>query len=212
MVYAYLNDVPFRAEPHNISWDFKMKVKETKTLGGKVIQILGTTLGDMTVVGQFGHGPKSEGGENWADQIRFRTQIIKAVRTAEKQSNPKALRFRYTPRNWDFQVFVKSMTQTVFTNQDTAPEYTLVFSVDEEGSGSITKGVTDMYLSRLMDGVGWKQTDYNGIGDEELQGLLQGGTVGDYLAKLAQEVFESGLPGGQIGGTTSAGTASTVGQ
>ena len=55
--------------------------------------------------------------------------------------------------------------------------------VDEADAGEIVKGVKDLYIRRLMDGVGWKQTEYNGPNLTAKDSLLApyGGNVGEYL-------------------------------
>ena len=57
---AVLNGIPFRIDPSSISWPFTVKTSSNKTIGGKVLQVFGTQLGDMTVAGTFGVGGTKE--------------------------------------------------------------------------------------------------------------------------------------------------------
>lgn len=197
---CYLGGIPFRAGPDEVRWDFRMKVKEQKTLGGKVVQILGTTLGDLTVTGLFGTGAKGdEVNTNWEEQMRFRERVIHWARRTEKNVGGQPIRFLYPPRNWDFHVYIKALTPIDLANENTAPRWALTLLPDDEGSRTLTRLTTDIYIKRLMDGVGWKQSDYNGPSPDEIAATLNGQTVGEHLAQLAQAAFESGLPGGQIG-------------
>ncbi len=194
--YAFLDGQPFRTGPDEIRWDYTMKVHAQKTLGGKCIQILGTTLGDMTMTGLFGTG---EGFDNWPEQMALRSTIVDAIKVIAMQRDPKPMRFQYHPRNWDFRVFPKDIQPLNFNASDIPPRWKITFQIDEEGTREITKDITDLYLQRLVDGVGWKQSAYNGASEAELAQELAGGTVGEYLAGLAQEAFDSGLPGGTLG-------------
>lgn len=197
---CYLGGVPFRAGPDAVRWQFQMKVKETKTLGGKVIQILGTTMGDLTVTGLFGTGRDGdEVNTNWQEQLRLRDRVIQWARRTETNQGGQPISFLYPPRSWNFNVYIKALTETDFTNEGIAPRWTLTLLPDDDGARAISQLTTDVYIKRLMDGVGWKQSEYNGPNPDEVAATLDGKTVGEYLASLAQQAFESGLPGGQIG-------------
>jgi len=189
---ATLGGYTFRTNPDEIRWDFSMKVREIKTIGGKVIQVLGTRLGDMTVTGQFGRGPNGE--DPWTQEMAFRQQVVRWVRAS--RTNYKPIRFTYADLDWDFEVFVKDLQGeqggVVLANDIVAPRWTLTLRVVESSASRLTKGISDAYISRLMDGVGWKQTDYNGPSDDDVQTLLGGMTIGEYLASLAQQVFDAG--------------------
>lgn len=199
-VICYLGGVPFRAGPDEIRWEFSMKVKETKTMGGKVVQILGTTLGDISVTGLFGTGASGdEPNTNWEEQLRLRQRVIQWARSTQKNQGAQPLRFLFPLRNWDFNVYIKSLNPVDLVNENIAPRWSLTLLPDDEGSRMLTRLSTDVYIQRLMAGVGWKQTDYNGPTAQEVAATLNGQSVGEYLAAQAQAAFESGLPGGQIG-------------
>lgn len=195
---AYLGGIPFRTGPDQIRWDFSMKVHEQKTIGGKVIQILGVTVGDMKVTGMFGSGKDADHG-NWDQMYRLRAQVARMVRKTEQDKANTSIEFVYAPRGWKFHVFIKSMTPVVIADTEIAPRWVLTFHLDEKASRQIAKDIEDLYIERLMDGVGWKQSDYNGPSEANLAEILAGRTVGEYLAEEAQKAFDSGLQGGAVG-------------
>lgn len=181
VVHATLGGVPFRINPNSVKWTFQMKVSQIETVGGRVVQIFGTELGDMQVSGVFGNGDKSKGDtEGWQDQVRF-AERVKAW-TEAAQNNGKPLRFVYAPKKWDFHVFIKAYTnpegRTV--NHDVTtfnPKWTLTLFIVEDRTGVVTKGIQDVYIQRLFDGIGWKQTAYNGPLQE-----IQSGAVAATIA------------------------------
>lgn len=206
MGWASLNGVRFRTSPHEIRFDFKMKVKDSKSLGGKVIQILGTTLGDITVSGSFGRGDRAKGDTaGWEEQDRFREQIKTWTRATEAQRYNQPLRFLFPERNWDFQVFIKAYSSpgggpaVTQSNTEINPKWQLTLFVVDDASREVVRGIRDLYIRRLMEGIGWKQTEYNGPSAAEVEQLLAGKTLHEYLGEKAQGAFDQGsLPvGGQ---------------
>lgn len=176
---------PFRLDPHKVSWSFSIKASDLPTVGGKVIQIYGTKMNDMTVEGSFGVG-------GWREQEQFLKDIKeiadKQVREAGKYRNEaNAQRFVYPPKEWDFAVYLKSYTNPaggrsiIHANDIINPQWQLTFMVVEDNT-DITESYGDIFLSRLAKGIGWKQTGFNGpMGMAELQEATGGMSYTEYL-------------------------------
>jgi hypothetical protein len=197
MPLATLGGIPLHTNPNEIRWNYSMKVSDTKCLGGKVVQILGTTLSDLTLTGYFGNGRKDKGDkEGWEQQLRFRDLVRKWADTNIAQGKAKPIRFTYAPRNWDFQVFVKSISDVHHEITEINPKWQLVLFPVDEGSRDIVRSVQDLYLKRLMTGIGWKQTAYNGPTQAEVDNTLAGRTVEEYLQDRFQAAFEA--PNGNL--------------
>lgn len=64
------NMVPFRLDPTSISWEYQVNSTWLKTIGGKVVQIYGASVSNMTVEGTFGVG-------GWQEQQLFLAQVKK---------------------------------------------------------------------------------------------------------------------------------------
>lgn len=203
MGLASLGGLPLVVDPTSVQWTFRMKTAEHVTLGGKVIQVYGTDLGDMTVSGVFGRGDARLGETaSWEAMERFRVQVEAWATSDANSAHGAPLRFLYPSRKWDFKVHVKAYTsgggEFEHSNGNINPRWTLTLFIVEDSTNRVVKGIQDMYLSRLMNGIGWKQTKYNGPNQAEVDRILQpyGGEVGTYL--------QSGLTGntqGQAGGS-----------
>lgn len=200
-----LGGIPIWCNPDQIRWNFKMKTAETLTVGGKVIQILGTTLGDITVQGAFGNGEHAKGEtEAWQSQIRFRNQIMAWVQAATDNSASKPLRFTYSPHGWDFQVFVRNFSDIEQVVDEPNPKWALTLFPVDAGSNKIISGIKDLYIQRLMEGVGWKQSAYNGPSQAEVDAKLGGQSTTDYQASQTAAAYNAGL-GGTTDGSTGTG-------
>ncbi len=166
---ASLGGLPFRIDPDSVSWSFAMKVSRRTTVDGVVVQVYGTELGDMTVSGVFGGGDLTQGDQGgWEAQERFRRQVEAWAEDAVATAGVRPLRFLYAPRRWDFQVLVRGYTgagggpAVEHANELFNPKWTLTLFVVEDSTRRVIAGIKDLYVKRLMDGIGWKQSAYNG--------------------------------------------------
>lgn len=221
MPFASLGGIVFDIDPDSVSWNFSMKISEKKTVGGTVVQVYGTQVGDMTVTGTF--GPlKGTDTEAWQSQERFRERVQTWAAASVTSSGSKPLRFLYPPRKWDFQVFIKDYTspdgQSVHhSNTIINPQWTLTLFIVQDTTNQIVKGIQDAYLARLMNGIGWKQTTYNGpMNSSDVTSQLGGKDLWNYLegqyAKAAGAGKDTSTGGGQKGdsGNVPKGTATTA--
>lgn len=226
MVQASLDGVPFRLDPSSVSWSFKIKAADTRAVGGKVIQVFGTTLGDMTVTGQFGRGDWARGDvAGWQEQRRFTDQVDQWATVDDTTHQPKLLRFLFPSRKWDFNVYLKTYSSPSasdavhLANEEINPQWQLTLFIVEDKSRTVVKGIKDLYIARLAEGVGWKISEYNGNTQSEVDSLLHGRTMGDYIGDLAQAAAEGrqdqsqvptagGGGGGSGGGTGGSGGGS----
>lgn len=200
MGLAVLGDLPMRIDPLSVKWDFRMSVRDRKTLDGKVVQVLGTTLGDMTVTGVFGFGDRSKGDEaGWEEQERWRQAVKTLTRTTSLDRTPDPIRFLYPPKKWDFHVYVTRVNEPVrHANEVFNPTWGLTLFIVRDNTNVVVKGIRDLYIQRLMAGIGWKQTSYNGpLTQEDVdtflsgQGVTSTGRAGidEYLLKDQQKAL-----------------------
>jgi hypothetical protein len=167
-----LNGRPFRIDPNTISWPYNVKSSVTPTLGGKVVQIFGSHVGDMTVGGEFGGDHSTTSGQvgGYADQVAFLNAVTSVADfdVAIKSYIPQ-VRFVYPPRNWDFMVNVKDYTQTgestsiVSDSTTFNPKWTLTLFIAQNNLNLI-KVASDAVLARLATGLGWSINQFNGPG------------------------------------------------
>jgi hypothetical protein len=190
--------VTFRIDPESISWNWTVLTNVIDTIGGRVIQVIGAYLDDLTVQGSFGQDHSTPSGESWRQAEAFLkvvTQIMEHQSSdASKQAemHPPAV-FSYPPRSWRFQCYVKALTDAdggnsiVMTPGKFNQRYMLTLFIVPDGSGKLTKaGTTNgvysakaeqaiaAYMNRISDGIGWHYTQYNGDSNPSLPGT--GGT------------------------------------
>lgn len=172
--------------PESLEWDYSVRIATAKTIGGKVVQLLGWNMGDLVVTGKFGRG----GPERQEYIFKHLNSIAMRQNPQYGEAPSRPVRFLWPEMGWDFWVFLKKFTQTganvsIERNQRIhSPGYTLTMFVYED-NGDIVKAVGSSaavaYLKRLSAGLGWKQTEWNGPETiEDLQTTLQGQTIMDY--------------------------------
>lgn len=201
-----LGGVPFLIDPRSAQWDFGMKLAEKKTVGGKVVQVYGTRLGDMVVSGNFGRGDRAAGDEaGWEYQERFLGQVKRWAHQSEQGGPP--LHFMFPPRGWDFHVVLKGFrgrggSSITHSNTEFNPQWNLIFGIVSDNTGIVVRATMDIYIQRLMDGVGWKQSKYNGpkqsdVDDMFTQAGVDPGNITGFMAQQFGEHTTAEAPSGQ---------------
>lgn len=192
MSVASIGGIPFRINPSQVTWDYNVDTAVIPTVGGRVVQILGVTLGDMTIQGLFGEDrvtPK----KSWEMAESFQNQIAQLV---DKQSarptlaqlngsDPtpmhQPLRFVYNDdtaatrasglpvHNWDFNVYIKALKDVTDSSATVAHStgkyshgYSLTLFIVEDNTGQLAKIAKDQFIDRLSNGLGWQRTSYQG--------------------------------------------------
>ena len=184
---AFLDGIPFRVNPQSVSWPYSVKLAPTKTMGGKVVQIYGVSMGDLVIEGVFGAGGSDE-QKAFFDRL---VTIIESQMPVSSTSVPRPVRFHWPERGWDFWCYVKKIEQQNAStairasNQDFNPGYRLTLFVQEDNGDLVRvarNSAQAAYIARLSAGLGWKPSaDWNGPltladaleGDEVFDKLLQ---------------------------------------
>ena len=176
--------IRFRLNPDAVDWNFQVKTAVIDTLGGRVIQILGADLSDLTVRGRFGNRQVKDAF--WQDAEDFTTAMRQMITYQHrdaigqgKMHEPAV--FNFPSQGWRFQVYIKGITdgQGQFAIQHTAGkfsyDYVLTLSIYNDlsntsriigkSNGTITQSksaAVQGYMDRIFDGIGWKASNYNG--------------------------------------------------
>lgn len=124
--FATLNGIPFRLNPSSIQWGFSIDTNVEETIGGRVVQVIGATLTDMTVSGEYGEKKGYDHAKRHLYPGRgamlsweLAEAFLKRVRDMmEKQSEGSRrqgrmhppLEFRFPEFGWHFGVYVKSVS------------------------------------------------------------------------------------------------------
>lgn len=140
----------FRTNPNEINWSYSLITKTDQTYGGRVVQILGTKIDDLSIKIECGNG-------GWPYLVRIAT-FMRDLMVAQR--NGQTATFEYTTRNWKLKVYAANFP---FADQVTATtrEITLNFKVQEDISGIVSSASIAAALQAFANGVGWERSQYN---------------------------------------------------
>jgi hypothetical protein len=190
---ATINGWPFHIDPSSVALPIKAKVQKYRTVGGFVVQVYGTTWGDLTVSGQFGAG-------GWNAQLGFLDRMVsiaknqaiqrQATQPGQNFQPSQPFRFTYPLLGWDFLCYLKAYTspdgpQAVhMENININPKWTLTLFIVTD-NGSLTTVAKNSYLQRLAPGLGvmWDSTTeaYGGYTDDQYNSPLTNSDVQTYI-------------------------------
>lgn len=179
--------VAFRVDPDLIDWTWSVQSNVVETIGGRVVQVLGARLEDLTVQGSLGqdHANKAT-GESWQQAQAFLTTVTAIMEQQSADSNTQALMhppavFTYPPKGWRWNVYVKALTDPdgsnslVLTPGKVNQRYVLTLFIVQESRALVPAGTVDgalaqqsaqavsQFMARISDGVGWTANKYTGI-------------------------------------------------
>jgi hypothetical protein len=127
MALATLNGLPFRINPSSIQWGFQIDTAVEDTIGGRVVQVIGATLTDITLAGEYGEkkGFKTDkshkglelhgaGLLSWelAEQFLLQVRNMMEEQSLDSRVQGKmhqALDFKFPEFGWHFGVYVKGI-------------------------------------------------------------------------------------------------------
>lgn len=178
----------FRVDPDLIDWSWSVQTNVVETIGGRVIQVLGARLDDLTVQGSLGQDHSSKAtGESWQQAQAFLTTVTAIMEqqasdaTQNSLMHPPAV-FTYPPKGWRWSVYVKALTDPdggnslVLKPGKANQRYVLTMFIVNESSVLTVAGTGEtgalaqqsqqaisQFMARISDGVGWKANTYTGI-------------------------------------------------
>jgi hypothetical protein len=131
----------FRTNPNEIWWTYELITHTEETYGGRVVQILGTKLGDLSVKVECGNG-------GW-DYLMMVVNYLRDLLTAQRNGVPA--QFSYTGRNWLLGVYAMSVP---FGDQVTATtrEIELNFKIQQDITGVIGQATLDAAFTNIAVG------------------------------------------------------------
>jgi hypothetical protein len=178
----------FRIDPDLIDWTWKVHVNTVDTIGGRVIQVLGAHLDDLTVQGSLGQDrTRKSGGESWQQAQTFLTTVTAIMEQQASDATVNALMhppavFSYPPKGWRWNVYVKALTDPdggnslVLKPGKANQRYVLTLFIVNESSALTVAGTSEtgalaqqsqtaisQFMARISDGVGWTANKYTGI-------------------------------------------------
>jgi hypothetical protein len=183
--------IAFRIDPDSIEWNYEINTAVIPTVAGRVVQVLGATLSDMTVLGKYGQNVAAGAdGESWklAEAFANRIRQIQQHQSRDATQHGKMhapATFNYSPKGWRFQVYVKALADTrggsvAHQTGRFSYDYQLqLFIVDVTSDDlHVLKGAeqqaVDAYMARISEGIGWHFSMYNGQVPANPTGSLYG--------------------------------------
>lgn len=132
----------FRTNPNEIWWTYELVRNVEQTYGGRVVQLLGTRLGDLQVKVECGAG----GWPYLMKVVLFLRDML-----SDQRGGDTAV-FEYTTRNWRMKVY--GMTIPFQDEVEaTTRELTLNFKIQEDVTGVLSQITLNAEILRLQDGV-----------------------------------------------------------
>jgi hypothetical protein len=198
-----------------------------ETIGGRVIQVIGSQLDDLVVTGSLGQDHSTPRGESWRQAEAFLALVQSimdfqsADATQQARMHPPAV-FTFPQKNWRFNVYVKDLsdadnpgTSIVLTPGKFNQRYQLTLFIVQDSSTALVKagdsnGVVNKqaeaaiaaYMARISDGVGWRFTQYTGLANSNALNK-------DIAAELALNPHAYDIPGAAT--ATGTGTSTSAG-
>jgi len=212
---ASIDGMNFVIDPQTVNWNYTTKIATQKTVGGKVIQLLGFNMGDLVVTGQW------PGFHMAWQQKKFLERMIRIADAQVPiigQPAPKPVRFMWPNMSWDFWVFLRDFKQNGTTvaiersESNFTPTYTLTMFVYEDNGNilsAIQTSAAATFLKRISAGMGWVQSDWNGpMTIEEVSETLAGRSVFEYITTPLpfNEMADEGADVFEVEGNSSAET------
>lgn len=220
MAMASLGGVPFRINPSQVNWTYEADVAVIPTVGGRVVQVFGVTMGDMTLQGLFGQDRRNN-VESWQLAEAFQKRMAALVdrssaipSMAQLSGDDPApmhptVRFVYNDmaeasaqgmpgHNWDFNVYIKSLKDANDPGSTVAHRtgkysygYTLTLFIVQDNTGQLAEVAKNSFIDRLSNGLGWKRTNYNGGMDiADLENYLQNNSPDGTIHGLVLKQFQ----------------------
>jgi hypothetical protein len=144
----------FRTNPNSIWWTYELITKVEETYGGRVVQILGTKLGDLTVRVECGSQYNAIGGQygGWPYEMRMVNYLVGLLQAQRTANGHNTAVFEYTTRGYKLNVYSMSVPF-----QDdwlaTTREIELQFKIQEDVSKVVTAASVSAELTALQGGV-----------------------------------------------------------
>lgn len=177
--------VVFRLNPDEVGWNFQVNTSVTETIGGRVVQVLGASLSDLTIRGSFGErrGKSHTGSGTYAERFFKDVQRIVEYQSRDASRHHRMHEpaiFTFAPLNWAFRVYVKDLSDpdgggVTHRVGKAAYRYVLTLMVHDDISDTSkilgrSNGVLEQkrdaaiakYINRISDGIGWHLSKYNG--------------------------------------------------
>ena len=157
MATASIGSYQFDIDPSSAQWTYTLRTRSYQTYGGRVVQILGCSIDDLSIGGYLLQ-PKGGDANRYNNMQTFESNIT-AIMEAQAESKT-SVTFTYPVLDWVGQVFLVGYDSVKYDVATAAISYKLSFQVDS-GFGAIKTAVSSEGLDLIPDGVNWTRNVYN---------------------------------------------------
>lgn len=215
--------VNFRIDPTSVEWNFTVNTTVIDTVAGRVVQVLGATLSDVSISGSYGQDVrKGKDGESWKLAEAFSNAIRKIQEHQSRDAREHRMMhqpatFVYSPRGWRFGVYVKDLSDatmdgsvghrsgkfsydyrlTLFIVDPRSDDLTLAGMINGDLSKARQRAI-DEYIARISEGIGWHFSQYNGQVPSNPIGTLFGKDKFTDREGAAQQQLPQNSTGGAV--------------
>jgi hypothetical protein len=222
--------VVFRLNPSDVNWNFEINTNVTETVGGRVVQILGATLSDLTIKGSFG---EPRGAAHTESKVLAEQFLASMKSMADYQCRDSEVHaamqqpamFSFPTKGWKFRVYIKDLTDpsgggsithkvgkfsydyilTLFIHSDVSDTSKILGNSNGVLANQKNQAVS-AYMDRIADGIGWKSSEYNGPG----AGALSTGAIANAAneQKAQQKLAATNATNKRAAGSAGSGAGS----
>jgi len=196
---ATLDGIPFDVDPHTVTWDYRVHIADRPYLGGKVIQVHGATIGDITITGQFGSGVLLD------QQLGLLDRVKRIGNRRLEQLRSPNIKFSWPEQRWDMDVIVVGFGSLEHEVGQISPNWQITMT-PVTGTDSLKSAAVSNFIDSLANGMGWRPGKYNGGTPEEIQALMAA-TGSSNFQQYVQKAFGIGT-GSATGSSAASSTAS----
>lgn len=141
----------FRLNPNSIQWSYKLNTSTTETYGGRVVQLLGTSIEGFTVTADCGRGGIGE--------LRRVIEYCRQLLLWEKETD-SFVTFNMPTQNLSFLCQLSSISFGDSLDNVSFP-FTMNFNVQDSVSSILKSRLMTQELNRIRDGMGYRKSFWN---------------------------------------------------
>lgn len=141
----------FNFNPDEVKWAYKNNTVSRDTIGGRVVQVLSSSVEAMTVTGRAGSRERL--------QI-FAKDLKDLMQYHIKTSEP--VNFKVPSRNWDFRVYIQNISSLGWDATSTSYPYELTLTIQEDLNNIIDFKIKQDVFENLVQGMGYNPLYHGG--------------------------------------------------
>lgn len=141
----------FRTVPNSFEWEYRLNTRSEDTYGGRVIQLLSVSVDTLRLQVEAGNG----GLEYLWNTVKYFRELA-----IWQRDRNQAVRLQYPYRRYDFSVYFQGIDWGD-SLQNVLTPFSVTFQVEEENSSIVQKKIITNELTRLAQGIGYTQNEYN---------------------------------------------------